>query len=185
MSPPPPPPIEEAAFTAGLVVHGGIDVSALPAVAAALGVGVFVTRDDDRLELRGLALLPRDGALDATSGGTFSLLAGGLRYCRRLVGEGVGEGMEVGACGGFEAGALSGEGYGFDRNVAQTGLWLAPSLGADLVVPFGRTFATSLELEGLAPLVRDRYRLAGADVVHRAAPLDARAAIALRIAAFH
>ncbi len=178
-------PRDEAGVALGPLLSFGIDVAALPSVAAAVGIGAFVSHDDDRLELRGLALLPRDGALDAASGGTFSLFAGALRYCRRLVGEGVGEDIELGACGGFEGGALNGEGYGFDRNVAQTGLWLAPSLGGRVLLPFGRKVAASLDVEGLAPLVRDRYRLAGADVVHRPAPLDARFLLALGFIAFH
>jgi hypothetical protein len=186
-SPPPTPtrpaeparPVESVA--GGPLVFGGIDAVALPGVSAVLGVGAFASIRDHRLELRGLTLLPREGELDDTSGGTFLLLAGALRYCHRLVGQR----PSLRACAGFEAGAMNGEGYGFDRNVAQTGLWLAPTLAAGLAVPLGDVLGVSLDVEGLVPLVRDRYRLDGADVVHRPMALDVRVLLGFSAAAFH
>jgi hypothetical protein len=175
--PPPAPIVPRTPLRWSVFALGGIDVGALPLPAAGVGIGGSMIFGDNRFEVRATAWLPRSAELNASSGADISLFAGAIRYCRALVGTTA----ELSACAGFEGGTVRAEGYGLRENFDGFGGWAAPEIGALFVVRASRRFALSLEADGLAPLIRDRFRVENDQVVHRPAPVDGRALIGVRL----
>jgi hypothetical protein len=101
-----------------------LDTSPLPGVGFGVAAQVGIDLDRLRLATSFLALPSSKGGLDGRdAGGTFSLVAGGLASCVRVLGP-------VGPCAGFELGRMSANGFGVRNPVSQHVLWKAASVGA-------------------------------------------------------
>jgi hypothetical protein len=119
------------------------------------------------------------------------LYAGALRFCRRLLRAGRGasaappregsaaQSFELGACAAFEAGGLRATASGLRHNGSGLGRWLAPESGLTAVGHLAPHFALSLEVDGLAPIVREHF-LVDTTLVYRPGFATVRGLLGLR-----
>jgi hypothetical protein len=162
-----------------IIALGGVDVASLPAPTPGFGLGLGLTLSDNRFELRAAAWLPQRATLGALSsvGGDVALYAAELRYCRAVV-EGA---IDLAPCVGFEAGALRASSVGVASPVSGLGPWLAPELGLVGAVHPASRLTLSLELDGLAPLARDRFVISGAGQVFQPPWVTGRAVLGVHV----
>jgi hypothetical protein len=115
----------------------------------------------------------------AGEGGEVELVAGGARGCFPLPNESERlHRIELSPCAGLEAGALHGQGLNLPRSLTQTGLWLAVTLDARVVVRLSRSWGIVADAEGVVPLRRDAFTLGTgpkAPIIDRAGAIEARA----------
>jgi len=157
------------AWQLGAALHllGEIGILPAPSLGA---MGAFrVEHGAPGAELQLRAVLPRSKALatDASRGGDFGWQSLALAATYRVA--------EPWALAlGFEAGRLTGEGFGVDHHVLAVGTWLAPSAGVTVRLLTTRHFA----LEGAAnvaiALLRPRFGLDAHGTVHRPAAASGR-----------
>ncbi len=161
-----------------LAAIGGVDVATLLGPAVGLGVGAGVDLGFGRIELRAMGWLPREAVVVGSPvAGNVSLVAGGPRYCRWLLGPV----FDLAPCGGLEAGAILGTGVGALRPSTGVGRWLAPELGLLGIVRASPRFALSLALDGLALVFRDELVVANVGVVYRPPPVTLRVAVGMHL----
>lgn len=156
-----------------LRVHGGVDFASLPSPSPGTMVSFVFLFGANRVEIHGSAWLPEEGtaATKPTAGGRLSLLAAGARYCRSFR-EGT---LEIAGCGGLEAGALRGSGFGIAMPASGAAPWIAPGVGGLGLWNFSQHFALALALDGLVPVVRRDFTIEGLGTIHRPPPITARA----------
>jgi hypothetical protein len=184
-APAPAPPVEKpaAVVEAGPRVHpavrasAGADFASLPALAPGADFALLVLFGANRVEIRGSAWVPQPATATSMpgAGGQISLLAAGLRYCRAFVQRT----LELGGCGGLEAGALLARGYGVTMPVSGGGPWVAPGLGLLGLWNISPSFSLALALDGLVPVLRERFVLAGLGEIYRPPPVTGRALLGL------
>ncbi len=160
--------------------RGAVDVASLPQASAGFGADVELIRGALRIELGAMIWIPKSAAVadHAGAGGTVSLFTGALHGCFVPIRA---RAVELGACGGLEAGRIAAEGFGVTSPATNSGLWLAPGLGLLAVWRAGPRLGIVAEAEALAPLVRDEFTLLNVGDVHRAPPLTGRAAVGLEV----
>jgi hypothetical protein len=171
------PASDTARVHAGVRASGGVDFASLPAPAPGAEVAVVVLFGANRVELHGSAWVPQPATAASTpmAGGEISLLAAGLRYCRAFVQRT----LEVGGCGGLEAGALLGRGFGVAAPVSGTAAWVAPVLGVLGLWNVSPSISFAFAMDGLVPVLREPLILTGLGALHRAPPATGRALLGL------
>jgi hypothetical protein len=161
---------DRLALVLGAGVLGEVGVLPAPSLGARLAIGARWRAW--RLELAGLALLPRRAEL-ATDGGLSARIgwwAAQLAACRRVLGA-------LEACLGSELGELRGAGSGVDAPRAARGTWFAETLGAAWSSrgpspsgPWSWQLGSSLAIA----VVRPEFGFDGLGVLHRPSPISGR-----------
>lgn len=161
------------ALAAGLVFDDGT----LPSPSFGMGGALAWTPHPLRLELAGAYFPTRRSQLDATPtrGGDFSLVAGALRGCYELTSGRV----TLAPCGGAELAWMRAQGFGVDVPLGADGVWASVVAGALAEVPLTPTFGVRTQLDGVFPLSRPRFELAGIAPVHSPAFASVRASLSL------
>jgi hypothetical protein len=138
------------------------------------GMLVFGT---NRVEFRGSGWLPEAAASAARAmvGARLSLVAAGARYCRAFFQRAI----EIWGCPGVEAGALLGMSYGVTHPASGAAPWVAPGAGAVGLWSVSPRVSVALALEGLIPLIRESFQIAGVGELYRPPSLTGRAQIGL------
>jgi len=141
----------------------------LPAPSVGGAVAVHAAWGGGNLaELSALALLPRDEVVEGgTSGGEFSWFALQLTACRRLA-------RPAFVCGGFEAGRLSGTGFGTREVRTQHTFWAAPGLELRFAPALGGSLALEASAGLFIALRKPEFALDGVGVVHQPGPVSGR-----------
>ncbi|HTV20410.1 MAG TPA: hypothetical protein VMG12_17120, partial [Polyangiaceae bacterium] len=161
---------ERVGFGLGAGVLG--EVGLLPAPSLGVRLAFGVTWWAWRLELAGVALLPRRAELggDAALVADIAWWAAELSACRRLIGA-------LQGCAGPELGVLHGEGSGVDAPRSAEGTWAAATLGAVWSSawstppgPWSWQVGTSAALA----VVRPEFGFDGIGVLHRPSPISGR-----------
>lgn len=154
----------------GAGVLGAVGVVPAPSLGGRLAIGVGWRAW--RLELAGLALLPRRAELAGDGGASAQIgwWAAQLGGCRRVFGP-------FEACAGSELGELRGEGFGVDAPRAARGTWFAETLSAVCTSswpspsgPWSWQLGSSLALA----VVRPEFGFDGLGVLHRPSPVSGR-----------
>jgi len=168
-----PPPEVALGLTAGVLGEVGL----LPAPSLGARLGLDATFRAWRLELAGMALLPRRGELGSSGdvAADIGWCAAELTLCRHLAGE-------LEACASAELGQLRGEGAGVDAPQAARGTWFAwaPSAvwSAPWATPPGR-WSWRLGAGAALAVVRPEFGFDGVGVLHRPSPVSGRVWLAL------
>jgi hypothetical protein len=119
------------------------------------------------------------GRVPAGEGGEVELFAGGARGCFPLPGRSEWfHRIELSPCAGLEAGALHGRGLNLPRSLTQTGLWLAVTLDARIVVRLSRALGFVADAGAAVPLRRDAFTLgtgSAAPTIDRPGAIEGRA----------
>lgn len=163
------------AFSAAALLHGALDVGALPNPAPGVELGFSVGSSRVQGALVGSAFAPQKARLDNGKGGEFRLLvAGALGCAQRFFGRVRGSG-----CVGLELGQISGEGVGVQRSQFGTRLWAAfrSEMGVSGAVAPG--FSLVARVAALAPLARPEFVVDGAERVHRPSWVAGRALVGM------
>jgi hypothetical protein len=157
----------------GVRVLAGADFASLPAPTFGAEIAGSWLFGANRLEAFGSAWLPvqASSTMLATAGAHLSLFAGGARYCRMFLERA----LDVGACGGLEAGAIRGMSYGVTRPAPGVGGWVAPSVGLLGQWAFSRPFSLELRLDGLVPVLRESFQIGAVGEIYRPPPVSGRA----------
>jgi hypothetical protein len=125
-------------------------------------------------------------------GVAIGLYTGAVRYCRRIVRAGseasktppsddsFSRFFELAPCVAVEAGGMRGAAFGLRHNGSAVGGWLAPELGLTALGQLARHFAVSVEVDGLAPVVRAAFHV-DTTVVYKAGPATVRGLLGLRV----
>jgi hypothetical protein len=176
---PDPPAQRGLAVHGGLRATGGFDFASLPAPAFGTVVSGVLVLGANRVEINGSAWLaqPVAATAQAMAGARLALYAAGVRYCRTFV-ESV---VELAGCGGIEAGEMHGSSYGVTQPASGAAPWVAPGLGLDGRWGFSRHLALTAGLDGLVPLVRESFAIAGIGALYRPPPVTGRALLGLEL----
>jgi hypothetical protein len=174
-APPPPraPAERPRRFSMGLALSA--DTSALPA--PTIGATLLAAFRPGRtyLGLSGTYWMPRNVAFGGDGDGTFRFFTGSVVGCQRILD--LGESVYTGPCLALEGGAMSAESFGVRVPGRTTELWLAARGGARLAVELGRTVTLAVVIEAAVPFRRPSFVVEGVGVVHRPAPVSARASV--------
>jgi hypothetical protein len=167
------PRVRRRAMHGGVRVLAGADFASLPAPTFGAEIAGSWLFGANRLEALGSAWLPVQAASTtrATAGAHLSLFTGGARYCRMFLERK----LDVGACGGLEAGAIRGMSYGVTRPGSGVGAWVAPSVGLLGQWAFSGPLSLELRLDGLVPLLRESFQIAAVGEIYRPPPVSGRA----------
>jgi hypothetical protein len=167
--PPPPPPVAPPAIAVAasppepwLRPHarafGGVLFRGLPETTPVAGLALGATHRRARVELVGLASgETRANAATSGVGGTFRLLAAGLRACGRLGGPT----LFVEPCLGAELERLAATGFGLPTVSSRVITVGAATAGVDLALPVARHLSLSLGLQAAARPYRPTFFLEG------------------------
>lgn len=177
-SPRPPPPSPTSGRVWELAAIQAVDFRSLPSPSLGLGLRGAVDLGADRLELQFVTWLGRQATLKGRSevGADVALHTAGARYCRWLVRRM----LDLAPCAGIEGGAVVASGFGALPTTG-VGRWLAPQIGLMGVVRPSPRFAVSIEVDGLAPVLRDRFTVLGGGELYRPPPTTVRAAILAQV----
>ncbi|WAS92321.1 hypothetical protein [Nannocystis punicea] len=172
---PPPDPLR-----ASLRLTGVFDQGSLSGPTGGLGLALGVMRRRFRVELGLSGLAPREARLDPTQppGARLSLWTASLRACGVA---GLRPRLELAGCGGLEAGALLGAGFGVEDARTRAQPWLAMVVGPELAVPVARRVAVTLGVDAVVPIVRPLFVLDGIGPVFRANPAAFRAVLGVQL----
>jgi len=107
----------------------------------------------------------------------FSLLAGGLRACLRLI-DGI---VEARACAGMEVGRLYSSGKGLVDANRYSDWWVTPSAGLRFLSPLGGGWAIQAQGDALVPLIRESYVVNQTQPVFRPPSVGLRAALGVSL----
>ncbi len=176
--PPPPPPSAGCRWGRPALALSALgDLGALPGPAAGgeLTFGLRRCAIGAAAGVRGLSPRTGEAELDAGAGGDLWLLAGGAAFSLHADLAG----LELGARGGVEVGAMSGRGVGINNPDAGRALWLAAGAGATLALPLTARLAAVLGVDLVVPLRRPRFVIDDLGAVHRAAAITGRLALGL------
>jgi len=162
-----------------LRVFGGADFASLPAPAFGGEIAAVLRFGDHRVDLQASGFLPKEAPspANAMAGAHLSLVAAGARYCHAFLQRVI----ELEGCAGFEAGALLGQSYGVTRPDSGAAPWLAPELRALGLWGIGRRLSLALALDGLVPVVRDTFQVAGLGALYRPPPVTGRLLLGLQL----
>lgn len=151
----------------------GADFGALPAPTAGFGLAVALDYQRNIIELRFLGFVPQSAPLPAlpSVGGDFSLYAASARYCRSLF-DGV---LDLSPCAAVEAGAIAVSSVGLETPGDAVSPWIAPEIGIRGTLRPAHAFAVTLEVAGLAPIVRPHFDITGGGEVFQPPSLTGRA----------
>jgi hypothetical protein len=160
-------------------VIGGVDFNALPNATPGGGLVGALGFGPNDVELRATGFLPRRATLPDLPrfGGDIGLVAGALRYCRALFGDGV---LDLAPCGGVEVGGMAATPVGLTAPGLHVGPWFAQELGLMGLVRLSSRVVVSLELDGLIGIVRPQFTLTP-DTVFQPPLGTARVLIGLRV----
>jgi hypothetical protein len=157
----------------GLGLAAVADAGSLPGTGLGMELGIHSQWSGWRLEFAGI-FLPQRSELAAGSsvvGGRIDLLALSVKGCVfRQPGA-----FGGGACGVFEFGRRSAEGFGAAINGSASATWVAPGLGVYGGYEFSRGFSFRGRVEALAPLERSEF------IVENVGSVDSPSAIVLRL----
>ncbi|MDC0717198.1 hypothetical protein [Nannocystis bainbridge] len=172
---PPPDPLRASLRLAGVFDQGSLSG---PTGGLALALGVMRRRF--RVELGFAGLAPREARPDPAepAGARLSLWTATLRACGVA---GLRPRLELGGCGGLEAGALLGAGFGVEAARTRAQPWLAVVVGPELAVPVAPRLAVTLGVDAVVPLVRPQFVLDGVGSAFRANPAAFRAVLGLQL----
>lgn len=166
LAPVPGPPTAPAPWGASLRSFG--EWGMLPAPSWGGVVALHAGWRAHLLELAALALLPRDAVLEgSTKGGEFWWFGAQLTGCQLLA-------RPAFLCAGFEAGRLSGAGFGTREERTGHALWAAP--GVELLFAPSLGGGLSLEISAgiFIALLKPEFAIEGLGVVHQPGPVSAR-----------
>jgi hypothetical protein len=152
------------------------ELGMLPGAALGASAGARASSSPGFVELAALGLLPRTETLasNPNQGGHMYFLGAALSGCWAP-----GNPEMLFGCLGFEAGRLTGIGFGADRETTGHAPWLAPTARAVLRLPLGGNTAFEASLGLAAPLLRPDFGIDGAGFVHAAAAISGRLALGL------
>lgn len=172
---PPPDPSR-----ASLRLTGMFDQGSLSGPTGGLGLALGVMRRGFRVELGFAGLVPREARPDPAQppGVRLSLWTATLRACGVA---GVRPRLELAGCGGVEAGALLGAGFGVEAARTRAQPWFAVVVGPELAVPVARRLAVTLGVDAVVPVVRPLFVLDGVGPVFRAHPAAFRAVLGVQL----
>jgi hypothetical protein len=179
--PEPAPAGTDTASELGLLLRlaGGVQSNALPTLAGGPSVALGLRWRALRAELVGAWWLTRTASFEQTPevGASLSLGWVAPRLC------GVPATARVGfpLCAGIELGGMRARGLGLADARAQTLPWIAAELGAGLHVALTGPLALSLAFEGVVPLTRPGFTVAGLGELHRTGPFALQALIGVEI----
>ena len=167
IAPVPPPAAELAPWGASLRGFG--EWGMLPAPSVGGVVAVHAAWSGRYLaELSALGLLPREEVVEGgTSGGEFSWFGLQLTACRVLA-------RPAFVCGGFEAGRLSGTGFGAREVRTQHTFWAAPGVELAFAPALGSSFAFEASAGLFIALRKPEFAVDGVGVVHQPGPVSGR-----------
>jgi hypothetical protein len=170
------PPLPDGpALHPGLRLFGGADFASLPAPTFGVEVAAVLVFGANRLEARGALWLPETAETQAMASAQISLDAAGARYCRTFLQSAI----ELGGCAGVEVGALRGISNGVRHPASGASPWVAPGLGLLGEWAFAPHLSLALGLDGLVPVVRKSFEVAGLGQLYRPPPVTARALFGL------
>ncbi|MCY1066075.1 hypothetical protein OV090_14950 [Nannocystis sp. RBIL2] len=179
-APPPAPATPPDPFRASLRLAGVFDQGSLSGPTGGLGLALGVMRRAFRVELGFAGLVPREARPDPAQppGARLSLWTATLRACgvARLRPR-----LELAGCGGVEAGALLGAGFGVEAARTRPQPWFAVVVGPELAVPVARRLAVTLGVDAVVPVVRPLFVLDGVGPVFRAHPAAFRAVLGVQL----
>jgi len=175
--PPSAPSHRDERIAVGLAAGVLAEVGVLPSPSLGARLAIGAGWRAWRLELAGVALLPRRAELESSAdlSARIGWWAAQLAACRRVVGPFEG-------CLGSELGELRGEGSGVDAPRAARGTWFAEALSAIWSArrprqsgPWSWQLGTSLALA----VVRPEFGFDGLGVLHRPSPISGRLWLAI------
>lgn len=145
--------------------------------AVALSGGVLIGRV--RVGIDALVDVPRTATIESAedAGARIGLAAAGLRGCYAPGSQRV----EVPLCGGLEAGAIWGKGFGLARPKTAVAPWVAVVLETGLSVVLHSRVALRILAEGVVPLRRPQFVVDDRGAVHQPARVGARAGAAIEL----
>lgn len=160
-------------------VFGALDAAALPAPAPGVGGALGLEVGRGRLAAYA-AYFPRQRATvsGTGSGGDVGLALGGLAACFAFLRSGA---LSLHGCLEFEAGALSGEGFGVIVPGSGRALWLAPGAGFGGKLALSSALRLVLSFDALVPVSHRGFELSGLDEVYRPPFVTARTALGLEV----
>jgi hypothetical protein len=165
--------------TWGTRVFGGGTYGPLPGFGANAGLGVALIGRAYRVELTGIYGFRRTAEVDGDPdiGGDLRMWAIGTRGCgvprvRRV---------EFPLCGGLEAGAVHGVGFGVPDAKRDRRAWLALTAGPGVSVRIVRHLALWATVDGVVALLRPAFALEPFGVIHRAQTAGVRALAGIEI----
>jgi len=164
---------------------GGAEIGALPTASGGLSGAIVVGRARGQLELSGLYVFPRTGAIEGISGASARVQLGavGLRGC----GIPVSGKFALVLCTGLEAGVLEGSGEGtLDSSSRELFLWLGALVGPSLRWNFTRLASLWVGLDLVVPIVAPRFTIELPEkqklLAHEVAPATGRLLVGLEFA---
>jgi hypothetical protein len=162
-----------------LRISGGIQYRALPTIAGGPSLALVVWRRALRVELVGAWWLTGTSHVDAAPevGATLSLGWVAPRVC------GVASAGRVAfpLCAGIELGGMRAAAFGTADARTRTLAWIAPDFGGAVRVELSRPVALWFGLDGVIPLVRQIFTVAGLGEIHRTPPFVFQALLGLEI----
>lgn len=176
IAPPPPAPVEPPPRVHGeLAIAGGLDARAMPGIGGTLFASIGLQRR--ALVVHGFVLhgIQRRVASEGVAA-QHRLTAGGIAMC----GLGRVGPVELGGCGKVELGRLASRGTRGVQLVSSHALWSALSFGALVRWRFVERAALSLAVDGVVPLLQQRFQVGEANV-GRSGPIGVRVLAGLAV----
>jgi hypothetical protein len=163
----------------GLRIAGGIQYGALPAIAGGPSLTLSLWRKAFRAELVGAWWLTGTTHFDGAPqvGATLSLGWVAPRVCGvPSVGR-----VAFPLCAGLEVGGMRAAAFGAADARTRTLAWIAPEFGGAARVELSHAFALWIGIDGVIPLVRPRFTIAGLGAIHQTPPFAFQALLGLEI----
>ena len=176
IAPPPPDPVEPPPRVHGeLAIAGGLDARAMPGTGGTLFASIGLRRR--ALVVHGFVLhgIQRRVAREGVEA-RHRLTAGGIAVC----GLGRAGPIDVGGCGKAELGQLRSNGTRGLQLTSSRGFWAAVSFGALVRWSFIERVGLSLAVDGVVPLLQQRFQV-GAANVGRSGPIGVRVLAGLAV----
>jgi len=114
-------------------------------------------------------------------GGTFSLLALGLKACFESPLPSRPDGVRIAACAGPELDFMHARSFGVNVPGEGTKTWVSAVIGVEGAVPISGPWRLSVSVAGVLPQHREHFALQGIGQVHQPSPVGGRAALGLEL----
>lgn len=177
------PPDAEPEGLGGFVgLAGGVGFGPLPSLAGAPILALGLRRRALRVELLGGAWFSLPALVEGSPevGARVWLGWAALRGCG-VPRVGPEQRVELPLCAGLELGGMRAESFGVDQARAGTLAWLAVDAGIAVIYRFGAKLGLRLGVDGVVPLLRPGFTVAGLGELHRAAPVGVQGSLGVEV----